>query len=605
MATPTKQISTSVGFQNGQGTLVANGLLSLQLEFASEVIATGGQVTTQPLLFPLDSNAKITTTAIWFSDELSSSPRYRAILYGSNLSTIVQDYGYWSIVGASADLSTIVTTSAGALPGVVLLNPVLTQTVAQPNGTSLTVSGLTKLIKGTSTSPYIMQIVDAGGLNSQIITFNIEQEINPTSAVGYLNFIFAGEMFTPTSNSQTFTGSQQTIYGSFSHFGSGALTAGYGGDFEAFNSGPAAAGLIAGCTATANNGGVAAGNPVQTPTNNGTATNLRAFDGICKNLSSGTVTNAAAFYAEAAIKPGGGTITNAWGLLVADQTVATNNWAIQTGIGKVQFGDNVICSSTANFNGLIGQTGGTSAAAGMFLQASPSTGLSGTTQIGVRIATTTGSDATAEGSGFWVRCDTPNVAFTQALNTGIHVFTPTKGAASTITEWNGVRIEAGPTAGSTFAIKTVGTDPLSLGGKVTTYNAISTEGQGLSTVRKVTSQKAESAADTNVLTFTPDATVGSYRVRFTMAVSAQNTATLGWTATWKDANGSAQAPTNLSLFTSGTAAPALTVTASTNGNYYGSIDIDTDNSATAIVVKLTFTGTSFAAKVTVTVERIA
>ncbi len=148
------------------------------------------------------------------------------------------------------------------------------------------------------------------------------------------------------------------------------------------------------------------------------------------------------------------------------------------------------------------------------------------------------------------------------------------------------------------------TGALSLGGKITTYNNVSTAGSGVAAVYGATSQKSESAADTNVLTFTPPASAGTYRINFTMAVSAQNTATLGWTATWKDSNGQAQAPTNLSLFTSGTAAPALTVTAATNGVYYGQAIVDVDNSATNIVVKLTFTGTSFAAKASATIERL-
>ena len=139
---------------------------------------------------------------------------------------------------------------------------------------------------------------------------------------------------------------------------------------------------------------------------------------------------------------------------------------------------------------------------------------------------------------------------------------------------------------------------------ISTYNNIATAGQGVVPVYGITSQKSETAADTNVLTVTPPAAVGLYRISFSMAVSAQNTATLGWTATWTDSNAHAQSPTNLSLFTAGTAAPALTVTGATNGVYYGSIIIDTDNSATAIVVKLTFSGTSFTAKVSATVERI-
>jgi len=121
---------------------------------------------------------------------------------------------------------------------------------------------------------------------------------------------------------------------------------------------------------------------------------------------------------------------------------------------------------------------------------------------------------------------------------------------------------------------------------------------------KATSQRNESAADTNVLTFTPPATAGSYRLRFVMSVSAATAATLGWTATWRDSNGNVQTPVNLALFQSGVAAPALTFTTSTAGDYYGQIDIDINNAATNIIFQLTFTGTSFAAKVSATIERL-
>ena len=80
-------------------------------------------------------------------------------------------------------------------------------------------------------------------------------------------------------------------------------------------------------------------------------------------------------------------------------------------------------------------------------------------------------------------------------------------------------------------------------------------------------------------------------------------ATLGWTATWTDSNGNAQTPTNLSLVQSGTAAPALTFTTSA-GNYYGDAIIDVNNAGANIVMKLTFSGTSFTAKVSATVERL-
>jgi len=140
--------------------------------------------------------------------------------------------------------------------------------------------------------------------------------------------------------------------------------------------------------------------------------------------------------------------------------------------------------------------------------------------------------------------------------------------------------------------------------QITKYNNETTAGPGVSYIRGVTSQKNETGADANVLTVTPPAAVGSYRLRVVLSVSAATSATIGWTATWTDSNGTAQTPTNLSLFQSGVAAPALTFTTSAAGNYYGEAQIDTNNGGANIVIKTTFTGTSVAYKITATIERI-
>ena len=126
----------------------------------------------------------------------------------------------------------------------------------------------------------------------------------------------------------------------------------------------------------------------------------------------------------------------------------------------------------------------------------------------------------------------------------------------------------------------------------------------LAVERGQTVQKPETGADTNLLTVTPAATAGLYRACVNFEVSAQNTATLGWTATWTDSNGSAQAPTNMSLFQTGVAAPALTFTAATNGNYYNCVPISINNAGTNIVIKTTFSGTSIAYKASATLERL-
>lgn len=137
MAVPTKLISTSQGFQDAKGNVVANGLLSLTLSQAAEVTASGGLVTTEPLYFVLDANGKITSTAIWFNDELTpSGTTYHAVLYASNQVRIITDFGQWSIVGASADLSTMVPVATNvSTANALLLNPGtgVTQTVSTGN----------------------------------------------------------------------------------------------------------------------------------------------------------------------------------------------------------------------------------------------------------------------------------------------------------------------------------------------------------------------------------------------------------------------------------------------------------------------------------------
>jgi hypothetical protein len=115
----------------------------------------------------------------------------------------------------------------------------------------------------------------------------------------------------------------------------------YGLAGECFNDGPATVLLCVGTNGIANNGGVAAGTPVQTPTNNGNATNLRGVSGLAKNLSSGTVDVATALYAGTALNTNGGVITTNIGVDVANQTAGVANYAIRTGFGHVRFGDHV------------------------------------------------------------------------------------------------------------------------------------------------------------------------------------------------------------------------------------------------------------------------
>jgi hypothetical protein len=175
---------------------------------------------------------------------------------------------------------------------------------------------------------------------------------------------------------------------------------------------------------------------------------------------------------------------------------------------------------------------------------------------------------------------------------GVDVTSPDAGVA---------RIAAGEVGISTSGVNSGGNLQVQ---KISKYGQVTTAGQGVPPVYGATSQKAESSADANVLTVTPPATVGTYRLSFVLDVSAATAAILGWTATWKDSNGNAVAPTNLSLEQSGIAAPALTFTLGAAGNLYGHWDINTDASATAIVIKLTLVSGTFTAKASATIERL-
>ncbi len=139
MAAPAKQITTSIGFQDAKGNVVANGMLMLTLSQTATVTATGGQVTTEPIYLTLDANGKITNTAIWFQDELSPSGTvYRGTVYASNKMRMIpglENLSY-SITGAGPfDLATAVqsATASPSYSGAVLLSPTADQTITQNN----------------------------------------------------------------------------------------------------------------------------------------------------------------------------------------------------------------------------------------------------------------------------------------------------------------------------------------------------------------------------------------------------------------------------------------------------------------------------------------
>lgn len=200
-----------------------------------------------------------------------------------------------------------------------------------------------------STGNYIQRLIGNFETSpSQFIAFNIEQGLYQPGTVSALQFGQATELFTPSASTAIWNGQLNAVYGSVSHFGSGAVNFQVGGAFESFNDGSATVVAGVGVNGNAWNGGVAAGNPVQTPTNNGIVQNLRGVSGFCGNLSTGTVTTASSLFASTINNTGGGAITNAVGLTVGDQTAGTNNFAILTGLGLNQFGAAVRIAGRTN-----------------------------------------------------------------------------------------------------------------------------------------------------------------------------------------------------------------------------------------------------------------
>jgi hypothetical protein len=120
-----------------------------------------------------------------------------------------------------------------------------------------------------------------------------------------------------------------------------------------------------------------------------------------------------------------------------------------------------------------------------------------------------------------------------------------------------------------------------------------------------TSQKAETGtADASVLTVTPPATIGTYKVCVAASVSSATSGVIGFTLSWTDSNGNAQSNVAVSLTQWGTAAPATTFTVSAAGNYSACEMFDINNAAAAVIVKWVGGGTT-AAKVSATISRLS
>jgi len=145
---------------------------------------------------------------------------------------------------------------------------------------------------------------------------------------------------------------------------------------------------------------------------------------------------------------------------------------------------------------------------------------------------------------------------------------------------------------------------ISMSGKATTYNGISTAGTGVPIVVATYASGSVTSSQSNVINYTPPASAGDYRVSAQVSTtSGTNTGTTTVTITHKSSAG--VAITQLPPFTQSNSATLLTA-ATAASKTFSMIDyrFSIDNSQTAITVSFTIAGT-VAAYLAATLEQLA
>lgn len=154
------------------------------------------------------------------------------------------------------------------------------------------------------------------------------------------------------------------------------------------------------------------------------------------------------------------------------------------------------------------------------------------------------------------------------------------GSSSTVTVTNALSV------GGTSTL----TGTVTQTAKTTTYNNIATAGEGVPAIYSAPAISATKTANFTVLTYTPPASAGLYRIYGVITTtSATNTGTVQFTVDYKDSQGTVHTADVLPLTG---AAGTIATTQSGASKEYEMVPrmISVDNSATSIVVKVVITG---------------
>lgn len=185
---------------------------------------------------------------------------------------------------------------------------------------------------------------------------------------------------------------------------------------------------------------------------------------------------------------------------------------------------------------------------------------------------------------------------TTTLSATILARRPTSISGRVTTTQVGVDIEnqtaATAPAGTVIALRTQGTaDLISFGSKFTTYNNIATEGLGVPGVFKAPAISATKTANFTVLSYTPPATAGVYRIDGVITTtSSTNSGTVQFTVDYVDSQGTTHTADVVAL-QDAAGVIATTKTGASKEFHAVSYYLSINNAATAIVLKVVITGT--------------
>jgi hypothetical protein len=121
-------------------------------------------------------------------------------------------------------------------------------------------------------------------------------------------------------------------------------------------------------------------------------------------------------------------------------------------------------------------------------------------------------------------------------------------------------------------------------------------------IRGTVLDKAETGTDNNVLTVTPAAAVGLYRVSIFILITSQTGANLNWGVSWTASDGLPKDGMGSGIMLIGSS--SVLTNFGNLGGYFATQVIDVDNSASPIVVKVSLTAGTITYKASAVIEQL-